>query len=146
MTSPLEPALAALAGSTIGGLTTLAVTWIAQRTQLRASLAARDQTTREKLYKQFIEEASKLLGDALISNTLEIPMLIGAYALINRMRVISSIETVEKAEIVLRTIIDLYFSPNKTVADVRADIKDHKLDLLRDFSSAARGELLMLRY
>jgi len=141
--NPLEPALA---GSTIGGLTTLAVTWIAQRTQLRASLATRDQTTREKLYRQFIEEASKLLGDALVSNTVEIPMLIGVYALINRMRVTSSIETVEKAEIVLRAIIDLYYSPNKTVADVRADIKDHKLDLLRDFSTAARDDLLMLHY
>jgi hypothetical protein len=28
VSSPIEPALAALAGSTIGGLTTLAVTWI----------------------------------------------------------------------------------------------------------------------
>lgn len=146
MTSPLEPALAALAGSTIGGLTTLAVTWIAQRTQLRASLGARDQAAREKLYKQFIEEASKLVGDALVSNTLEIPMLIGAYALINRMRVVSSPETVKKAEVVLRTIINLYSSPNKTVADVRLDIEEHKLDLLRDFSSAARDELLRLQY
>jgi hypothetical protein len=142
VTSPLEPAFAALAGSTIGGLTTLAVTWIAQRTQLRASLGARDQTAREKLYKQFIEEASKLLGDALVSNKVEIPMLIGAYALISRMRVVSSIETVGKAEIVLRTIINLYSAPNRTVADLRADIEDHKMDVLRDFSTAARKELL----
>ena len=146
MTSTLGPALAALAGSTIGGLTTLAVTWIAQRTQLRASLGARDQAVREKLYKHFIEETSKLLGDALVSNALEIPMLIGVYALINRMRVISSVETVEKAEIVLRTIINLYSSPNKTIADLRADINDHRLDLLRDFSNAARDELLRLKY
>jgi hypothetical protein len=146
VTSSLEPAFAALAGSTIGGLTTLAVTWIAQRTQLRASLAAHDQTAREKLYKQFIEEATKLLGDALVSNKLEISMLIGVYALISRMRVTSSIETVEKAEIVLQTIIRIYSSPNKTIDDLRADIEAHKLDLLRDFSSAARGELLRLEY
>lgn len=146
MTTSLEPAFAALAGSTIGGLTTLAVTWIAQRTQLRASLAAREQTTREELYKQFIEETSKLLGDALISNTLEIPMLIGVYALINRMRLISSTEAVEKAEVALRTIVNLYASPNKTVADLRGDIEGHKLDHLRDFSVAAREELSSLRY
>lgn len=146
MTGTLGPALAALAGSTIGGLTTLAVTWIAQRTQLRASLGARDQTIRAKLYKQFIEETSKLLGDALVSNKVEIPMLIGAYALISRMRVVSSIETVQKAEIVLRTILDLYSSPNKTMADLRAEVRDHKLDLLRDFASAARAELLRLHY
>jgi hypothetical protein len=146
MTSPLEPALAALAGSTIGGLTTLAVTWLAQRTQLRTSRAAHDQDSREKLYTQFIEEASKLLGDALVSDKLEVPMLIGAYALLSRMRVSSSIATVEKAEAVLRTIIDLYSSPNKTVAELRADIESHELDLLRDFSGAARDELLRLKY
>lgn len=146
MTISLEPAFAALAGSTIGGLTTLAVTWIAQRTQLRASLGARDQTAREKLYKQFIEEAAKLFGDALVSNKLEISNLIGAYALLSRIRLISSIETVEKAELVLRTIIGLYSSPNKTSADLRADIEAHKLDLLRDFSDAARNELLRLHY
>ena len=146
MTTSLVPAFAALAGSTIGGLTTLAVTWIVQRTQLRVSLAARDQSARDELYKQFIEEASKLFGNALVSNTLEIPMLIGAYALINRMRVISSAETVGKAEVVLHTIINLYSSPNKTIAELRGDIEGHKLDLLCDFSSAARAELSTLRY
>src|SRR5215475_6920820 len=102
VTSSIGPALAALAGSTLGGLTTLAVTWMTQRTQLQGKLAERDKATRESLYKQFIEEAAKLVGDALVSNRLEIAMLIGAYALISRMRVISSIETVEKAEAVLR--------------------------------------------
>jgi hypothetical protein len=146
LTSSIGPALAALAGSAIGGLTTLAVTWIAQRAQLQTSLRARDQTTRQKLYKRFIEEASKLYGNALISNALEIPMLIGAYALISRMRVLSSEETVEKAEAVLRTIVDLYSSPNKTVAELREEIDSDKLDLLRDFSGAAREELSRLQY
>lgn len=146
MAIPVDSALAALAGSTIGGLTTLAVTWITQRNQLRASLTTRDQATRHELYKQFIEEASKLYGDALVSSTLEIPMLIGAYALLSRMRVLSSVETVEKAELVLRTIINAYSSPNKTAADLREDIDGHKLDLLRDFSGAAREELARLEY
>ena len=146
MAIPIDSALAALAGSTIGGLTTLAVTWIAQRTQLRASLAARDQTARNKLYKQFIEEASKLYADALVSSALEIPMLIGAYALISRMRVTSSVETVEKAEGVLRKIINVYSSPNKTLADLREEIDSHKIDLLLDFSVAARKELARLEY
>jgi hypothetical protein len=117
-----------------------------QRTQLRASVAARDQTTRQKLYKQFIEEASKLYGDAMVSNTLEFPMLVGAYALISKMRVISSVETVQKAEVVLRRIVNLYSLPNKTAADLREDIDFDKLDLLRDFSVAAREELLRLQY
>jgi hypothetical protein len=86
---------AALACSMIGGLTTLAVTWITQRAQVRATLRARDRVTRYKLYKNFTEEASKLCGDALVHNTVEIPTLIGAYALISRMRIISLSEIVE---------------------------------------------------
>ena len=80
MTGSFESALAALAGSAIGGFTTLAVTWLAQRTQLRTSLRARDQTTRQKVYKQFIEEASKLYGEALVNNELEILRDTGCYA------------------------------------------------------------------
>jgi hypothetical protein len=146
VSSSVEPALAALAGTTIGGLTTLAVAWMVQRTQLRASAAAGDRTIRQMLYKQFIEEASKLYGGALVSNTLEVPMLVGAYALISKMRVISSVETVQKAEVVLRRIVKLYSLPNKTVAELREDIDSDKLDLLRDFSVAAREELLRLQH
>ena len=36
--------------------------------------------------------------------------------------------------------------PNKTVADLREDIDSDKLDLLRDFSVAAREKLLRLQY
>ena len=146
MTGGFQSALAALAGSAIGGLTTLAVTWMAQRTQVRAALTARDRATHHKLYKQFIEEASKLYGDALVNNAVEIPMLIGAYALISRMRVISSTAIVDKAETALRTIVDIYFSPNRTVADLHEEIHRDKLDLLRDFSSAAREELSALKW
>ena len=141
MTVALESALAALAGSMIGGLTTLAVTWITQRAHVRAALTAQDQTVRQKLYKKFIEEVSKLYGDALMHSAVDIPMLIGAYALVNRMRVISPSGIVDKAEGVLRTIVDIYFSPNKTIAQLHEEISRDKLDLLREFSSAAREEL-----
>src|SRR5712692_270237 len=130
MTVPLEPALAALAGSTIGGLTTLAVTLMTQRVQARAALTTRDLTVRQKLYRKFIEEASKLYGDALMHSAVDIPMLIGTSALVNRMRVISTSGIVDKAEVVLRTIVDIYFSPNKTIAE----------------SSAAREEMSALKY
>ncbi len=146
MTVALEPALAALAGSMIGGLTTLAVTLMTQRVQVRAALTTRDLTVRQKLYRKFIEEASKLYGDALMHSAVDIPMLVGAYALVNRMRVISPSGIVDKAEVVLRTIVDIYFSPNKTIAELREEINRDKLDLLSDFSSAAREELTALKH
>ncbi|TMJ31295.1 MAG: hypothetical protein E6G88_05650, partial [Alphaproteobacteria bacterium] len=111
MTVALEPALAALAGSAIGGLTTLAVTLMTQRVQARAALTTRDLTVRQKLYRKFIEEASKLYGDALMHSAVDILMLVGTSALVNRMRVISTSGIVDKAEVVLRTIVDIYFSP-----------------------------------
>ena len=146
MTVALEPALAALAGSAIGGLTTLAVTLMTQRVQARAALTTRDLTVRQKLYRKFIEEASKLYGDALMHSAVDIPMLVGAYALVNRMRVISPSGIVDKAEVVPRTIVDIYFSPNKTIAELHEEINRNKLDLLRDFSNAAREELSALKH
>jgi hypothetical protein len=38
------------------------------------------------------------------------------------------------------------FMANKTVADLREDIDSDKLDLLHDFSVAAREDLLRLQY
>ena len=146
MTVALEPALAALAGSAIGGLTTLAVTLMTQRVQARAALTTRDLTVRQKLYRKFIEEASKLYGDALMHSAVDIPMLVGTSALVNRMRVISTSGIVDKAEVVPRTIVDIYFSPNKTIAELHEEINRDKLDLLRDFSNAAREELSALKH
>ena len=39
------------------------------------ALTARGRTTRHKVYKQFIEEASKLYGNALVNTAVEIPSL-----------------------------------------------------------------------
>ena len=124
----------------------MAVSWMAQRTQVQTALKARDRAIRQKLYKQFIEEATKLYGDALVNNAVEMPMLIGIYALIGRMRVISSARIVDRAEVALRVIVDMYFSPNKTIVELHQEINRDKLDILREFSSAAREELAALKY
>jgi hypothetical protein len=58
-------AVAALAGSIIGGLTSLVTSWLTQRTQARAGELTRNRRRREKLYERFIDEASRLYIDAL---------------------------------------------------------------------------------
>src|SRR5262249_33904276 len=63
-----------------------------------AAIGARERTVRYDLYRQFIEEATKLYGDAMVSNKVEVPMLVGAYALISRMRVLSSSDIVDRAD------------------------------------------------
>ena len=95
------PALAALAGSMLGGLTSLASAWLTQHHQDRATRLSQDKVRRQKLYKQFIDEASKLYADALARDKAEISALVSVYALISRMRVVSSSAVVEKAEAVI---------------------------------------------
>jgi hypothetical protein len=65
MNAAYLPALAALAGSAVGGLTSLASAWLTQNHQDRAKRVLQDKGRRQKLYKRFIDEASKLYADAL---------------------------------------------------------------------------------
>src|ERR1700720_2757872 len=108
------PALAAFGGSAVGGLTSLVATWVTQRRRDSVRRLAQEKTRRQKLYRQFIEEASKLYADALVHDNSEVSTLVSVYALISRMRVLSGSMIVQKAEIVVRLIVDTYFSPNKT--------------------------------
>ncbi|HTU00810.1 MAG TPA: hypothetical protein VMG58_03300, partial [Candidatus Sulfotelmatobacter sp.] len=111
-------ALAALAGSLVGGLTTLCGSWLNQQAQARVQERAEDRTTREALYKDFIIEASRLFGDALLNDKPDMPKLIALYAMVSRMRVRSSPGVVKKAEKVARTIADTYFRPNKSLREL----------------------------
>ena len=134
MDSPYLPAVAALAGSAIGGLTSFASAWLTQRHQDRANRLSRDKARRQKVYRQFIEEASKLYADALVHDDLQISTLVSAYALISRMRVLSSPPVLQKADAVIRTIIETYFSPNKTPFELRTLLDNDAIDPLRAFS------------
>jgi hypothetical protein len=138
------PALAALAGSATGGLTSLASAWLTLRRQGRNTRLSRERAKRQKLYKLFIDEASKLYADALVHDQAEFSALVRVYALISRMRVLSSPAVVEKAEAIVRMIIDTYFAPNKTFPEVRKLIDSRAIDPLRTFSETCRAELQAL--
>jgi hypothetical protein len=138
-------ALAALAGSTIGGLTSLGSAWLTQRHQDRANRLSGDKARRQKLYRQFIDEASKLYADALIHDEAEVSALVSVYALISRMRVQSSSTVVESAQAVVRMIVDTYFAPNKTFPELRTLIDSGAADPLRVFSEQCRAELQALK-
>ena len=135
------PALSALAGSAIGGLTSVASSWLSQARQDRATRLSQDMARRQELYKHFIDEASKLYADALVHEQAEISALVSVYALIGRMRVLSSPAVIETAEAVVRTIIDTYFAPNKTFPELRQLMSSHAMDPLRAFSEQCREDL-----
>jgi hypothetical protein len=141
MDSAYLPALAALAGSAIGGLTSLGSAWLSQNRQDRAKRILQDKGRRQKLFKQFIDEASKLYADALAHDEAEVAALVSVYALISQMRVLSSSAVVEAAEAVVRMIVETYFAPNKTFPEVRKLVNSRAIDPLRIFSEECRTEL-----
>jgi hypothetical protein len=140
----MEPAtisaLAALAGATIGGVTSFAATWLTQRTQARVQELTHSLTVREQLYKAFIDEAAKLYADALVHEMSEVSKLVGLYGMISKMRVLSPRKTVESADEVARLIVNTYHAPNKTFPELEDMVNRGAIDVLQTFSEAARQE------
>ena len=81
-------ALAALGGAALGGFTSFATSWTTLRTQMKAEGNASSKARRRKLYRLFINQASKIYGDALIHDSPELAGLVELHALVNRMRII----------------------------------------------------------
>src|SRR5262245_29007890 len=136
--------LAALAGSVIGGLTSLGATWMTQHSQLGAQRFARNLERRETLYKDFINEASRLYADAFEHDQTELANLVKLLAMISHMRVVSSSRIVEHADSVARLIMETYVAPNKRFGDLESTLESHMVDPLRRFSEACREELQQL--
>jgi len=137
-------AFAALGGALIGGLTSFAASWVTQQTQVKAQQLAHKLTRREELYKNFIDEASKLHVDSLIHETPDVSQVVKLYSMISLMRVISSTRIVQDADKVVRMIVNTYLGPNKTLPELRDMVNSGTIDLLRDFSEACREELQKL--
>jgi hypothetical protein len=133
------PALAAFGGSAFGAVSTIVSGWFSRRRRLRERHHARSFSKRERLYRHFIEEASRLYADALVNDRAEIPQLVSLYTLVGRMRILSSSEVVEAAERTGHLIIETYLSPNRDFVDLPKFIEE--VDPLRDFGEACREEL-----
>ena len=135
-------ALSALAGSLVDGLTSGITTWLSVRDQARSGRLAHELSQRDELYRDFIVAASKIYGDAMLTNDPQMQDLVALYAMISRMRVLSSARTIACAQKVMEATVDTYFAPNKTVHELREVIKrGDGIDPLKEFSEAAREEL-----
>jgi hypothetical protein len=145
MDSSIITALAALLGAALGGLTSLAASWLTQRTQARAQWISQQILHRQDLYKDFIGHASKCYIHALQHAEADIPGLVELYAALGRMRILSSSKVLECAEQVERKIVDTYLAPDKTFLELREMLNSGSVDLLRDFSAACRAEVESFR-
>jgi hypothetical protein len=77
MDTSVITALAALGGAAIGGLTSVVASWSIQRAQAREQRLAYYQLRRQNVYKEFIEQASKLYIHALRNDKADVSALMG---------------------------------------------------------------------
>jgi len=91
-------ALSALAGAAIGSLASFSTSWVTQRTQIRHTQSEAERARLEALYSDFITESARLLGDALSHQKDDIADMVGLYALVGRMRLVSSPAVVAAAD------------------------------------------------
>ncbi len=138
-------ALAALSGSAVGGLTSFFSSWLGQSAQLRAQLFLNEKGRRQELYREFIDAASRCFVDAVTSNTPDLTRLVTLYALISRMRVLSSPRVIEEAKKVGELIARSIPEPNKTFAELHSMIHERSFDPLKSFSESCREELESLK-
>jgi hypothetical protein len=141
MEPALFGALAAVLGSIVGGSASIATAWITQRTQSRREMLKVEIRKREALYGDFISEASALAVDAL-DHALDDPRrMMQSYALLNRIRLVSSGPVLDAAEGAIKRIVKQYFSPNLSLEEIRSFAFSSMDDPLREFSTACRKEL-----
>ncbi len=139
-------ALSALAGSVVGGLTMALSAWISQSVSARAGMISSHLARRQELFRDFIVSASRVYGEALMSNEPKIPELLELYALLSRMRVLCQPETVAAGEKLMRSISDTYLAPNRTFKELRDLMTTGDgIDPLKEFSVAAREEIELAR-
>ena len=148
MDAALVSALSVAGGSLVGSLTTLASTWLTQRHSDQRERLAKAIADRETLYATFISEASRVLIESLDHSLERIDSLLPLYTLVGRIRLSSSQAVVTSAEKLMREVVDRYFRPNLTPAQLQDLIRSPQLQQQVDptvaFSSVCRGELLAL--
>ena len=145
MDTTILTGMAGVFGSLVGGSATVATAWITQRTLNRRELVAAETSKRENLYGEFINECSARALDSLENTLDKSERLLSIYALLNRIRICASEAVLHEAEQALSSVAEQYFSPNLSLEQMRALVRDGaKTDPLRGFAEACRAELRSL--
>jgi hypothetical protein len=134
-------ALAALAGATIGGLTSFATSWLTQRTQLRQAHREAERAELKALYTDFITEAARLFGDALTHQTEDFTDLMRLTAMIGRMHLGSDRAVIDAAIRVEENLVETYLGPNRTLHELMDFAHQGGANFLIEFSEACRKDL-----
>jgi hypothetical protein len=139
--APYLSAFAGLAGVAVGGLTSFATTYWTQQSLTREKRRQAEAGKREKLFNEFIGEASRLFGDAIGQDKDDITDLVRLYSLIGRMRLICTEPVIVAAEQTMQAILDAYLAPKQSLHDLRELARAGGMNPLIMFDTAGREEL-----
>src|SRR5688572_28906417 len=118
MDTNVVTAMAALFGSLIGGLTTLATAWLSQRYNTRNQRLREEIAKREALYGAYIDEASERMIDALGHEISDAHQIVRMYGLFCRIQLVCTGPVLETAEQLLKKTAEVYAMPNITLEDL----------------------------
>src|SRR5258705_13743369 len=145
MDSGITSALAAVMGASVGGLASLASTWIGERNRNRRDLVQGEIVRRESTYSEFIEKASQLYAASathrIDDDEGEVGGLVSLYAVSSRIRLFASDQVILEAEKVVARMMERYGDEKISAEQLRTSALESKKDPLKDFSIACRREL-----
>ena len=134
-------AFAALAGAIVGGLTSFATSWFTQAMQIRNAERKAERGKREALYNDFIVETERIFADAVSHNTEDPANMMPLYALVGRMRLVSSRAVIDAAMRIVDHVLETYLGPNRTLREMRDLAREGGINILTEFSEACREDL-----
>jgi hypothetical protein len=134
-------AMAGVLGSVSGASAAIATTWISQKSQTIRERAKSETRKREILYGDFITEASQQLASAFDHSLDKPETLVKLFAILGRIRLVSSDAVLTAAEECCDRVVDLYAKPNRTMAEIFTTLHSGEFEFLKDFSAACRVEL-----
>ncbi len=142
MDQNLITAMAGVLGSVSGASAAIATTtWISQKSQTVRERAKSETRKRETLYGDFITEASQRLADAFDHSLDKPETLVKLYAILGRIRLVSSDAVLTAAEECCDRIVVVYAKPNRTMAEIFTTLHSGVFEFLKHFSDACRVEL-----
>ena len=131
METALISALAALAGSAIGSLAPVLSNVILQRSATQREFLVKSVMTREALYADFIDQEVATVSREAVR----------VYALIGRMKLVSSTDVVTEAETLVRGITANFAQKNLSLMELRRHALTDGVSPMAAFSAACRVEL-----
>ena len=145
MNGGVTSALAAIMGVFVGGLASLASTWVSERSRNRREFLQREMARRETAYSEFIERASKIYVASathrIDDDDAEVAGVVSLYAVSSRIRLFASDQVIMEAEKIIDRIARQYGDDNLSAEQLRMTAVEKRDDPLKAFSVICRHEL-----